>query len=172
MPASAGGLPGDVYTEHYYLDGVRRVQEVHNNPVFPSGGGSEEQSMGEETGGSVANRTWVDREYVHTTGYVDEMVCETDEFDYPWYHLQDANYNVVAIVHESGFVASQRTLDPYGQVIRHQQFLAHPPSRVGHRGLSFDRLDAGLTTSGRLPESLVTTGGAGGTTPVAVLAGR
>ncbi|MEZ6233383.1 MAG: AHH domain-containing protein [Phycisphaerales bacterium] len=147
-----------------------RHREVHNNPVFPTGGGgSEEQSMGEETGGSVANRTWVDREYVHTTGYVDEIACETDEFEYPWYHLQDANYNVVAIAHESGFVASQRTFDPYGQVIRHQQFLGHPPSRAGHQGLFFDRLDAGLTASGRLPESLVTTAGAGGTTPVAVL---
>lgn len=35
--------------------------------------------MGEETGGSFANRTWVDREYIHTTGNVDKVVCETEE---------------------------------------------------------------------------------------------
>ena len=163
IPAG-GGSGGQVYTEHYYYDGVRRVQEVHNNPVFPVPPGNDEGSMEEETSPSTTNVTWVDREYVHTPGYVDEFVCETDRYDYPWYHLQDANFNVVGLVHETGVVVRQYTLDPYGRVIRSDQFAAHPVSRLGHQGLFFDRLDAGVTTAGLLPEHLgVTAGGTGNT---------
>jgi hypothetical protein len=41
------------------------------------------------------------RNYIHTAGpgsYVDEYICETDRFDVPLYHLQDANYNVVGLL--------------------------------------------------------------------------
>lgn len=72
---------------------------------------------------STTNATWVEREFD----------CETDRFDYPWHHIQDASFNVVGLTNQSGTVVRQYTLDPYGRVIRSEQFLAHAPSRIGRR---------------------------------------
>ena len=80
-----------VYTERYFYDGVRRVQEVHNNPIFPVPPTDDEGSMEEETAPTTTNATWVDREYVHTPGYVDEFVCETDRFDIGQCRIQGTN---------------------------------------------------------------------------------
>ena len=121
IPAG-GGSGGQVYTEHYYYDGVRRVQEVHNNPVFPVPPGDDEGSMEEETSPTTANVTWVDREFIHTPGYVDEFVCETDRFDVPMYHIQDSNFNVVGLVDAAGGMLRQYTLDPYGSAVTVEVF--------------------------------------------------
>ena len=146
----------------YLHDGVRRIQEIWREPA--PGNGSE--------GGQNQNQgppTYVDytaREYVHSPGYVDEFVCEidTDSAAGPsgafWWVLQDANYNVVALISDGdgaggvgsggttrGEVARQYAWSPYGELLRADIFdTSAPMSRLGHQGLFHDRLDADILT--------------------------
>ncbi len=114
--------------EHYYYDGVRRVQTVVEKA----------DPTPDETAA----------EYVYGPGYVDEFVLqmykETDpapSFETAWV-VQDANYNVVALLDNTGQVIEQYVWEPYGSVLN-VDTLANPPppNRIGHQGLFFYRLD-------------------------------
>ncbi|MFG0285957.1 MAG: hypothetical protein ACF8R7_16190 [Phycisphaerales bacterium JB039] len=148
------GLPGEIRTEIYKHDGVRRIQETWRDPVTGNGSqGGQNQNGG---GGTVTYADTTEREYVHSPGYVDELVCEIDTGgpgDTVWWVLQDANYSVVALVSDGdgsllrGQVARQYAWSPYGELLRADVFdSAAPMSRLGHQGLFHDRLDAGVTS--------------------------
>ena len=133
-------ISGWNHTEHYYYDGVRRIQEVFTSLEAPP---SAEENSSEEQSPSLT--TWTDREYIHTAGpgsYVDEYVCEVGSLNTsqtPLFHLQDANYNVLGLVSAAGQVARQYTLDPYGQLLHRENFIAAFESRIDHQGLFFLR---------------------------------
>ncbi|MCG3132768.1 MAG: hypothetical protein FLDDKLPJ_03634 [Phycisphaerae bacterium] len=147
-------------TEHYYYDGVRRVQE---------------QWLVETANCTTTPTTnWITkREYIHGPDYVDEFVaqvlhaacegpggggstsghCSTDD-SLPTYYLQDANYNVVATLddgcpggdcgsggggcgEQGAFcpegpvgVYEQYTYEPYGQPSSVDKFVTTPPQNA------------------------------------------
>ncbi|MEW6197811.1 MAG: hypothetical protein AB1601_03990 [Planctomycetota bacterium] len=133
---------GATQVEEYYYDGVRRIQEV-------------ETTVGGTSPGTVT------REYVWGPGYADEIVCQLDYSGDPlggtgvtpetYYYLQDANYNVVAVVAPAaagGYPAQvlyQYTYGPYGDVLAADAHptLPLPVNRIGHQGLFFERLTTG-----------------------------
>jgi YD repeat-containing protein len=83
------------------------------------------------------------REYVYGPDYVDEFVAQVDRYGATTFFLQDANYNVVALLSTSGQVLEQYTWEPYGEPAAIDRSTAwHPNNRVGHQGLFFERLDA------------------------------
>jgi YD repeat-containing protein len=95
---------------------------------------------------------WADREYVHSPGYVDEYVAEIDvsgQSERIAYVLQDANYNVLALVDADGDVLTRYVWDPYGQLLHRRIQTPQFHSRIGHQGLFFDRLDE-LATANQL----------------------
>ncbi len=53
-------------TEHYYYDGVRRIQEVFRDPILVGGG--DDSSSGEDEEEQTQFTEWVEREYVHHMG--------------------------------------------------------------------------------------------------------
>jgi RHS repeat-associated protein len=121
-------------TEDYYYDGVRRIQEDVTPPAPAT--------------------AWTDRQYVYGPDYVDEFVAQIDKGDtqHPtgrlFYMLQDANYNVVALVGLVGGtwqVVEQYTYEPYGAVVAVDDLVpgSHPVNRVGHQGLFYEHLDGG-----------------------------
>lgn len=82
------GAPGEWRTEHYYYDGVRRIQEVLTDPLISV----DPLSLEEEAAvGGPQYLTWTDREYVHSPGYVDEVVCQIDRNSAVMYTLADGN---------------------------------------------------------------------------------
>ncbi len=125
-------------TEHYYYDGVRRVQTVGERPA-------------PQTPETRA-------EYVYGPDYVDEFVLQTYKATNPTtgqpdlfhaYYLQDASYNVMALLSATGEPMEQYTWEPYGTVLTAETLpipppLAQqpqPPNRVGHQGLFFYRFN-------------------------------
>ncbi len=127
----------ELRTEQYYYDGVRRLQE---DVTTPNG-----------QGGST---TETDRQYLYGPEYVDEFVAQIDKGDaqhpdgHVFYTLQDANYNVVALVGLVGGtwqIVEQYTYEPYGAVVAVDDLVpgSHPVNRVGHQGLFYEHLDAG-----------------------------
>jgi hypothetical protein len=101
------------------------------------GGGSQQMSGG---GGPTIV---AEREYVWGPDYVDECVVQFDTDNVAFYVLQDANYNVVALLKADGLPAVQYTYEPYGALQLAESFTQHPVNRLGHQGLFFERLDAG-----------------------------
>ena len=62
--------------EHYYYDGVRRLQEVFVDPVVPQtdkGTSSKDEKQAQPV---VTNLTWTAREYIWGPDYVDELVAQ------------------------------------------------------------------------------------------------
>jgi len=62
--------------------------------------------------------------------------------------LQDANYNVVAILTDTGNVVTQYTYEPYGLLVAVEHIPAGvipPVNRVGHQGLFYERFDGQYT---------------------------
>jgi RHS repeat-associated protein len=118
----------------YYYDGVRRLQEdltVSYADGYPPD-------------------VWTERQYVYGPDYVDEFVAQIDAGDtehptgHVFYMLQDANYNVVALVGLVGGtwqVVEQYTYEPYGAVAAVDPSPC-PINRVGHQGLFYEHLDA------------------------------
>jgi len=120
--------------EDYYYDGVRRLQEDVTPPAPAT--------------------AWTERQYVYGPEYVDEFVAQIDKGDaehpagHVFYMLQDANYNVVALVGLVGStwqVVEQYTYEPYGAVVEVDDLApgSHPVNRVGHQGLFYEHLDGG-----------------------------
>lgn len=138
-----------VYTERYYYDGVRRIQEVHTDPLYnPTAGGTdgetgeEESEAGEGNGPLVLGLTWVDAEYIYTPDGVDEFGCKTDRYGTPIYVLHDAIGDVVGLVSATGSLLRQSVFDPYGELKFTEPFAAHAAVRMGRQGLFFERTDA------------------------------
>ncbi|NOT01736.1 MAG: hypothetical protein HOP29_14030, partial [Phycisphaerales bacterium] len=138
--------PGGFESAHHYYDGVRRIQDwkkLGSVPYVPV------------------------REYIYGPDYVDEHMAQivpgdpeaTPEptEDEIVYTLQDANYNVVALLDADGTVLRQYSWTPYGQLDDSDGLYPHPPNRVGHQGLfwmSFGVPD-GVTPSGELADELL-----------------
>lgn len=153
--------PGDAskkVTENYYYDGVRRIQTSITWPT---------------QNGWPAGTAW--QEYVYGPDYVDEFVAFVDD---PlgsgvgtYYTLQDANYNVMALLRASSsnggpaplsasnVVVWQAQYSPYGLPLVAETITANLPSavtatqaaaacRMGHQGLFFERYDAGADQAG------------------------
>ncbi len=93
------------------------------------------------------------REYVWGTGYADEILCQLDrgagvdpQFADLYYYLQDANYNVAAVLDDSANVLLQYTYDPYGNLAAIDVDpdgvlgIGDPPhNAIAHQGLFFER---------------------------------
>jgi len=117
-------------TVRFYYDGVRRIQEVV-------------QGQGEDPDVTRA-------EYVYGPDYVDEFIVQTYNDglgnQQPLFMLQDGNYNVVALLGQSGQVLEQYVWDPYGTpVVKHTSATPAPVNRVGHQGLFWHSLDGSAT---------------------------
>jgi RHS repeat-associated protein len=119
----------------YYHDGVRRVMEVNRDPLPQAGIGGNPEPQGSYV-------TYADREYVWGPDYVDECLWQVDRPGATAFVLQDANYNVVALVDPQGAVLAQYDYDPYGQPIAADNLGAFGHNRIGHQGLFADRFDA------------------------------
>ncbi|NOT01738.1 MAG: hypothetical protein HOP29_14040 [Phycisphaerales bacterium] len=161
-PSQPGG-GGDVSLISLLYDGLGRLAATTHDTVSPSrktwlfhdgvrriAEWAAEWDKNEEA--FVATAT--EREYVYGPDYVDEHVAQIvpgnpDATPYPIpdkvvYTLQDANYNVVALLDDAGNVLRQYTWSPYGQLTASErctpgpggQGLApHPANRIGHQGL-------------------------------------
>jgi RHS repeat-associated protein len=79
---------------------------------------------------------------------VDEFVAQIDAGDtnhangHAFYMLQDANFNVMALVNSAGAVVEQYTYEPYGAVVAVDPAPC-PFNRIGHQGLFYEPLDGG-----------------------------
>jgi len=135
----SGSPPAPVYrTEHYYYDGVRRIQTVDDN-------------------GTPANSAddLTQHEYVYGPEYVDEFVLQSQRtvvgeqvVQKSFYMLQDANYNVMALLDDTGAVIEQYQWEPYGSLATLDTTASpRPDNSVGHQGLFFYRFDSGDTLS-------------------------
>jgi len=104
----------------------------------PLGGGGAQQMSG------MSGQTVIaEREYIWGPDYVDECIVQLDENNTPYYVIQDANYNVVALLDSTGLPVVQYTYEPYGALQLAESFAQHPVNRLGHQGLFFERYDAG-----------------------------
>ncbi len=129
-------------TAAYYYDGVRRIQtrtlDVPADPNY-----------------AAATR----RDYVYGPGYVDEFAAVIDNADDPnavtTFVLQDANFNVVALVDPNGVVLTQWQYTPYGEpIVRDDLDPNAPETAMGHQGLFFYRLDGDGTAAALTPASV------------------
>jgi hypothetical protein len=77
------------------------------------------------------------------------LIEDTGSGPITYYYLQDANYNVVAVMSGTAapaVVLRQYTYEPYGAVVfadeNHDENLPQPLpiNRIGHQGLFFERL--------------------------------
>lgn len=136
------GYAGQWRTEHYYYDGVRRIQEVFSDPISSNSPFTSQEEVSE-----LSPATWCDREYVWDASrgaYVDECLVQYDGWGRAAYVLQDANFNVVGLVEPDGDPILQYGWTPYGEVLFREVFSgAFSDNRLGHQGLFFDRIDAG-----------------------------
>jgi hypothetical protein len=88
---------------------------------------------------------------------VDELLVYYAEDRVPWWPLQDAGSDVVAVCDQSGppptqggsghtaRVVAQQTYDAYGQVTTADHIYNHPFLAAGHKGLFYDRFDRGAS---------------------------
>jgi len=125
-----------------------------------SGGGSGAGQSNASTGGggtvgTVEVRT--EREYIWGPGEgwgvagVDELIAQFDRTGALTFAITDAGGDCVAICDAGGppsggsaRVVGQWTYDAYGNVLSADHIHPHAYSRLGHKGLIFDRLDAGV----------------------------
>ncbi|MFN0131455.1 MAG: polymorphic toxin-type HINT domain-containing protein [Phycisphaerales bacterium] len=179
------GVSSTYRAEHYYYDGIRRVQEVLTDPIpnYSPFGVAEEDD--------ASPTTWLDREYVYSPGgggsgvggpaapgYVDSYICQIDAVGRIAYVVQDAGYTPVALVagngasggsYTPGTLIERYTFDPYGVLLEVTQGTAtFGASKIGHQGLFLDRLDANCLQPtlaagrpGAAPNSSGTSGGSG-----------
>ena len=162
-------------SERFFYDGTRRIQELITDPVVVNNEDGDVATMGEENeqrggggGGSgggggdgagqqpgpVITILYLKTQYVwgpgdSPTAGVDELLMQQDTNGKQWYPLQDAQGDVVSLIHlplgagtPQAEVAGQWTYSPYGEVLTYEQFHPHPAITHGHKGLAIDRLDA------------------------------
>jgi len=100
-------------------------------------------------------QVFAEREYVWGPGDgwgvagIDELLAQFDRTGAVTFAITDAGGDMVALVNAGGpggaaRVAGQWTYDACGNVLSTDHIHAHAYSRVGHKGLIFDRLDAGV----------------------------
>ena len=118
----------------YYYDGVRRIAEVHRDPLAQAGIGGNPNPQGSHT-------TYTDREYVWGPDYVDECLWQVDRPGNTAFVLQDANFNVVGLTDPQGALLQQYDYDPYGTPTAIDTLGAFGHNRLGHQGLFADRYD-------------------------------
>ena len=64
----------------------------------------------------VGSATTADKQYVYHPYYVDAIALMIDSSDDEHYYLQDANFNVTAVVDDQGTVEERYAYTPYGEV--------------------------------------------------------
>ena len=106
-PASAATRTRRAATPPTYYDGVRRIAEVHRDPLAQAGIGGNPNPQGSHT-------TYTDREYVWGPDYVDECLWQIDRPGNTAFVLQEANFNVVGLTDPQGALLQQYDYDPYG----------------------------------------------------------
>ncbi len=114
-------------------------------------------AVGGSQQGTTTTRT--EREYVWGPGEswgvagTDELIAQFDRTGALTFAITDAGGDLVAIVDAGGSggtarVAGQWTYDAYGNVLSADHIHGHAYTRVGHKGLIFDRLDVGVADRG------------------------
>jgi len=162
--------------EHYYYDGLRRIQEVFTDPLQLNDEGGN-AGTGESEGTPIAavqevgaanaqtqaesgttqpviqqiiqiqtTTTYTSREYIYSPSTLDEIVCQIDQNGTPLYVLYDVSGNVVGLIDASGNVREQYSYDPYGELLAADRVGPETGSRLAYKGMWFDRLDAGIDT--------------------------
>lgn len=133
-----------VRVEHFYYDGVRRVQEVFVDPLIDSetetkGVGAKDE---EDSPPQPQTYTWVEREYIWGPDYVDELVAQVvpASTEVILYSLTGHAGTTTTLLNPTGTVQAQYLFDPYGEVLGADVSSSMPRNRVGHQGLFFDRL--------------------------------
>jgi len=137
--------PRPLFTvERYFYDGVRRIQQIAGDEVLAVGAPP-----------YVPEAAWrTTREFIYGPEYVDEFVAQV-AFDSVgnqqfMYMLQDANYNVAAILNapadpqsQAPTVLAEYTFDPYGQpeCANERGLTAGTQNSAGHQGLFFYTFD-------------------------------
>jgi hypothetical protein len=158
-------------SERFFYDGTRRIQELITDPVVVNNEDGDVATMGEENEqrggggggggggagqqpGPVTTILYLKAQYVwgpgdSPTAGVDELLLQQDTNGKQWYRLQDAQGDVVSLIHmplgagtTQAEVTGQWTYSPYGEVLTYEQFHPHPAITHGHKGLAIDRLDA------------------------------
>jgi hypothetical protein len=116
------------------------------------GGGGGGDGAGQQPG-PVTTILYLKTQYVwgpgdSPTAGVDELLMQQDTDGKQWYPLQDAQGDVVSLIHmplgagaTQAEVAGQWTYSPYGEVLTYEQFHPHPVVVFGHKSLVVDRLD-------------------------------
>lgn len=116
----------------------------------------EQSQMGESSSNLTTppvawSNSYVAREYIWGPGDngLDELLVQYDENRNPWWIVQDAGLDVVAQIDlgATGSIArvvGEWTYDAYGRVVTDEQHAALSEPHAGHKGLFFDRLDAGV----------------------------
>src|SRR5262245_30779006 len=101
--------PGIQYTDHYFYDGVRRIQEVRTVGGDPSQitGGLSEDIVEDclEGGLGCPGATYLNNQFIYGLGYVDEMIAQVphENSGIPVLIFQDANYNVIGLMDWSDY---------------------------------------------------------------------
>ncbi len=134
-PLRPGSTASGFFTEDFYYDGVRRVQERVTDPE------------------DLAVNDQLRREYVWGGGDAgfDELLVQHDGDEWAdrntgWWSLFDTAGNMAALcdldANGTARVAAQWSYEPYGDVIAAEHNIeAFPVQTLGHKGLFLDRLD-------------------------------
>ena len=78
----------------------------------------------------IGSATTADKQYVYHPHYVDAVAMMIDSSDDEHYYLQDANFNVTAVVDDQGTVVERYAYTPYGEVtILESNFTADPDNK-------------------------------------------
>ncbi|MBC7834876.1 MAG: hypothetical protein H7Y88_07225, partial [Phycisphaerales bacterium] len=167
FPNPQSAAPGNVRSERFYYDGIRRIQETRLDPAttLRANPGSEMAVQGLGSSGPQqalapvpAPLTRLVREYVWGPGdawhpaSVDELLCYYGEGREAYWPLQDASGDVAAVCapgaqpqNYAARVVAQQRYDAYGQVLSADHLYPHAFLAVGHKGLFSDRLDRGVS---------------------------
>jgi len=149
-----------VRTEHFYYDGIRRIQETFTDPIVDDDSGSGGVDILDESEAPQPQTlTWTEREYIWGPDQVDELVAQivptnSGTGETIQYAMLDPLGCVQGLVSPAGVVQAQYSYDPYGELLAADVAAGTPRNRVGHQGLFFDRLDA-ATTQGQLGRGFV-----------------
>jgi len=149
-----------VRTEHFYYDGIRRIQETFTDPIVDDDSGSGGVDILDESEAPQPQTlTWTEREYIWGPDQVDELFAQivptnSGVGETIQYAMLDPLGCVQGLVSPAGVVQAQYSYDPYGELLAADVAAGTPRNRVGHQGLFFDRLDA-ATTQGQLGRGFV-----------------
>ncbi len=183
FPDAAHADQGYTRSERLYYDGVRRIQEVVTDPILNLGKAIDEGKEGaidakdenpklDDNGNPIGSEKdqlfeiYLEREYIWGPGDngVDELLVQFDRERHATWPVTDAGGDIVALCDMNGPippggstgtapVVGEWVYDAYGEPIFASNPYAHAVLKCGHKGLFFDRLDAGVydfTTGGEM----------------------